>query len=169
MKKIIFPEIYVNDKNDKKVLLGEKRKDSWKIVLVYRGRHCPICTKYLNEFSEYREFLEKINVEIVAVSADSEKQLIEHEKELNTFYNIYYGLTKEHMKELGLYVTHPRSKEETDHDFSEPGLFVINENNEVHILEVATNPFVRPDILELLKGIKWMREVNYPIRGTAEV
>lgn len=169
MKKIIFPEIYVKDKGDQKVLLGEKRKDSWKIVVVYRGRHCPICTKYLNEFSEYKDFLRDINVEIVAVSADSEKQLLEHEKELNTFYNIYYGLKTEDMKKLGLYVTYPRSKEETDHNFSEPGLFVINENNEVQILELATNPFVRPDILQLLKGIKWMREVNYPIRGTARV
>ena len=34
--------------------------------------------------------------------------------------------TVEQMQQLGVYISHPRSPQETDHPFAEPGLFVIN-------------------------------------------
>jgi len=55
-----------------------------------------------------------------------------------------------------------------DHPFPEPGLFVINSQGNVQIVDISNNPFVRPDIETLINGLAWIRnpENNYPIRGT---
>ena len=73
------------------------------------------------------------------------------------------------MKELELYISVPRSEQETDHNFAETGLFVINEEDTVQVVDIANNPFVRPDLEALVNGLSWIRnpENNYPIRGTA--
>lgn len=74
------------------------------------------------------------------------------------------------MQQLGLYISHPRSAQETDHPFAEPGLFVVNEKGQVQVLDISNGPFVRPELGILLSGLGFIRnpENNYPIRGTVE-
>ncbi len=62
----------------------------------------------------------------------------------------------------------PRSAKETDHNFAEPGLLVINSDGEVQVVDLSNNPFARPDLEVLVSGLEWIRkpENNYPIRGT---
>ena len=78
------------------------------------------------------------------------------------------GLTLEQMQDLGLYISIPRSEKETDHDFAEPGLFVINSDGQVQVVDISNNPFARPDLEVFVSGLEWIRapENNYPIRGT---
>ncbi|MEE8118339.1 MAG: peroxiredoxin-like family protein [Gammaproteobacteria bacterium] len=164
-----FPEISVNDLEGGSVDIGKPTGDTdWKMVVVYRGQHCPICTKYLNQLEAHKQELADIGVELVAVSADSQSQLEGYQEKIDVSYPLYYGLSIEQMQELGLYISHPRSEQETDHPFPEPGLFVINENNQVHVVDIANNPFVRPDLEHLISGLKWIKnpDNNYPIRGT---
>ena len=61
----------------------------------------------------------------------------------------------------------PRSSEETDHPFAEPGLFVVNDEGKVHVVDISNNPFVRPELQSLISGLDWIRNPanNYPIRG----
>ena len=72
------------------------------------------------------------------------------------------------MQKLGLYISTPRSEQETDHNFSEPAVFVINSEGKVHVIDISNNPFVRPEIDSLVSGLRWIRnpDNNYPIRGT---
>lgn len=70
------------------------------------------------------------------------------------------------MKSLGLYISHPRSEQETDHPFAEPGLYVINEHGTLQVVDISNNPFVRPDLENLVSGLEWIRKNDYPIRGT---
>ena len=72
------------------------------------------------------------------------------------------------MQALGLYISVPRSEQETDHLFPEPGLFVINADGELQVVDISNNPFVRPEIEALVSGLEWIRrpDNNYPIRGT---
>lgn len=72
------------------------------------------------------------------------------------------------MKELGVYISHPRSAQETDHLFPEPGLFIINDKGQVQVVDISNNPFVRPALNQLVSGLAWIKnpENNYPIRGT---
>jgi len=164
-----FPVIELPALSGDKITLGTPQPGSdWKMVVVYRGKHCPLCTRYLNEIEKRKDDFQQLGVDIAAVSADSEAQAREHSGDLVVSYPIAYGLIIEQMQQLGLYISHPRSAQETDHPFAEPGLFVINEKGQVQVLDISNGPFVRPEIDVLLNGLGFIRnpENNYPIRGT---
>lgn len=165
----IFPTIQVTLLDGSNATLGQPRGNAtWQAVFVYRGKHCPLCTKYLNELEGYKQALADSGVEILAVSADSKQQLEAQTEQLTTSFPIAYGLTEQQMKTLGLYISIPRSEQETDHNFAEPALFVINEHGGLQIVDLSNNPFVRPELQSLVNGIGWIRhpDNNYPIRGT---
>lgn len=153
------------------VTLGKPQGDAtWQAVFVYRGKHCPLCTKYLNELESYRQAFAAAGVDILAVSGDSSNQLQEHLEKLDVSFPVAYGLSEEQMTTLGLYISIPRSEKETDHNFAEPGLFVVNENGELHVVDISNNPFVRPELGALSRGLAWIRDPDnhYPIRGTLD-
>ncbi|MEZ8025647.1 thioredoxin peroxidase [Enterovibrio norvegicus] len=165
-----FPAITLSDLDGNAHTLGKPREGAtWQMVVVYRGRHCPLCTKYLNQLETFKSALADIGVDILAVSGDSQAQLEEHLSRMEVSFPFVYGLTEVQMRELGLYVSLPRSEQETDHHFAEPGLFVINEQGTVQVVDIANNPFSRPDLQTLVNGLTWIRnpDNNYPIRGTA--
>ncbi len=164
-----FPDINVTLSTGESVSLTSKEEGcDWKMVVVFRGKHCPICTKYLNKLEDFKGRLREINTDLVAISGDSKQQLDKHLDDLSITFPIACGLSQSDMKTLGLYISEPRSDKETDHNFSEPALFVLNENNEIHIAEIANAPFVRPDLEQLVSGLEFIRnpDNNYPIRGT---
>ncbi len=140
----------------------------WQMVVVYRGRHCPLCTKFLDNLAGFKQRLADIGIDLAAVSGDSREQLDEHRTRLDVNFPLYHGLSQAQMLELGLYISIPRSEKETDHNFAEPGLFVINTDGEVQVVDQSNNPFARPDLEVLVSGLEWIRkpENNYPIRGT---
>lgn len=145
--------------------LGEA---SWQMVVIYRGRHCPICTKFLTQLTEYIAPLQQIGISVIAVSSDTLAQATEHASRLSLNFPLAYGLSLEQMQALGLYISVPRNDAETDHPFSEPALFVINEQENIQVIDIANNPFVRPDLSVLTDGLSWIRQPDnhYPIRGT---
>ncbi len=164
-----FPEVKATLLTGEHINLAETRDGGdWKMIVVYRGQHCPLCTKYLNELETHREAFRELGVEIVGVSADSKSQLESHLEKLSVNFPLAYGLTLDQLKTLGVYISDPRSEKETDHRFAEPGLFIVNEQGNLHVVDIANNPFSRPSLPQLLSGIKWIRdpENNYPIRGT---
>ncbi len=164
-----FPELVATSLSGETEDIGKPSDDAeWRMVVVYRGKHCPMCTKYLNKLEGYVEQLKAMGVDVVAVSADSEEQLREHSEKLEVSFPLYYGLTLEQLEALGLYISNPRSEQETDHRFPEPGMFVVNQDNKLHVVDISNNPFARPEIDTLLAGITFIKnpENNYPIRGT---
>lgn len=164
-----FPSLLVKDLDGAEVDLSKiSEQADWKMVVVYRGKHCPLCTKYLNLLETYKERITANGVEIVAVSADSKEQLEMHLADLKISFPIYYGLSIEQMQALGLYLSNPRTEKETDHVFAEPGLFVINEKGEVQVLDISNGPLARPEIDVLAGGLEFIKapENDYPIRGT---
>ncbi len=164
-----FQQVFVRSPSDENVDISKPTGGSdWQMIVVYRGRHCPLCTKFLNNLTDYRQRLLDIGIDTAAVSADSEAQLREHRKRLDVNFPLYFGLNLEQMSELGLYISVPRSAEETDHNFAEPGLFVINSDGQVQVIDISNNPFARPDLETLVSGLEWIRKPDnkYPIRGT---
>ncbi len=164
-----FQPLTVSDVNDARIDISKPTGDAdWQMVVVYRGRHCPLCTKFLNNLAGFRQRLLDIGIDVAAVSADSKEQLEEHRSRLEVNFPLFYGLTLEQMQDLGLYISIPRSEKETDHNFAEPGLFVINTDGQVQVVDISNNPFARPDLEVFVSGLEWIRapENNYPIRGT---
>ena len=164
-----FEALPVSNPDGKTIDISKPTGDAdWQMLVVYRGRHCPLCTKFLNNLAGFRQRLLDIGVDIAAVSADSKAQLREHQSRLDVNFPLFYGLTLEQMQDLGLYISIPRSEKETDHNFAEPGLFVINSDGQVQVIDLSNNPFARPDLEVLVSGLEWIRkpENNYPVRGT---
>ncbi len=101
-----FPDVSATLSTGKTVSLTNKEEGcDWKMVVVYRGKHCPICTKFLNKLEDYKGRLREVNIDVVAVSGDSKAQLDEHLEELSITYPIAYGLSQEDMAKLGLYIS----------------------------------------------------------------
>lgn len=165
-----FPKMTVKKLGGGEIELGKPQNGAtWHMVVVYRGRHCPLCTKYLAQLKELRNQYLEAGVDITVISADTEeKAKVQTVEKLELPFEVGYNVSIEQMKELGVYISHPRSPQETDRPFAEPGLFIINESGQLHVTDISNNPFVRPDLEKLLSGIKWIRDPknDYPIRGT---
>lgn len=162
-----FPDMKVQILNGEMKTLGTPENGhDWKLVVIYRGQHCPICTKYLNQLETVKASFSDAGIDIIAVSGDSKAQLESHLEKLDIDFPIAYGLTIEQMNTLGLYISEPRSEKETDHPFSEPAVFVVNADGEIQIVDISNAPFSRPELVALANGLSFIRENNYPIRGT---
>lgn len=143
---------------------GEGR---WQVAVVYRGRHCPLCRKYLKTLDGLLDDFRGIGADVIALSGDPRDRAHEEAIEENWRFPVACEISQDQMRELGLYISEPRSEQETDRPFPEPGLFVTNPEGKVHIVDVSNAPFARPDLQGVLNGLRFIQEKNYPIRGTA--
>lgn len=164
----LFPAITVPKHGGRTLQLGKPKNGlDWQMIVVYRGKHCPMCTTYLKTLSELTDQYADIGVDIVAVSADTQARAEEQIALITPKFDVGYGLSLMQMQQLGLYISDPRSEAESDRPFAEPGLFVVNDKGLVQILDISNAPFARPDFKTLLGGINFVRnpDNNYPIRG----
>ena len=81
----------------------------WTIVVVYRGKHCPICVSYLQSLNTALPELNKLGVDAVAVSADTLERATIQMAEVSPKFDVAYGLTVAQMNELGLFISGPRN------------------------------------------------------------
>lgn len=164
-----FPDIRLPTLEGESISVGTPAEGSdWRLLIIYRGKHCPLCTRYLNEVEQLRIDFLNLGIDILAASADSFEQAQAHKSNLAVNFPIAYNLTIADMKLLGLYISLPRSEKETDHPFAEPGLFIINDKGTVQLIDISNGPFARPELSTLLSGLSFIRdpENSYPIRGT---
>ena len=143
---------------------------AWQMVDVYRGKHCPLCTKYLTQLEALKERFFETGVDVVAVSADGETKASAHVSDMGLSFPVAYGLSIDQMQTLGLYISHPRSPQETDKPFAEPGIFVVSDRGQVQVTDISNAPFSRPELAPFASGLGFIRdpENDYPIRGTYE-
>lgn len=164
-----IPSITLASVHGGNITLGKTNQSgNWQIVTVYRGLHCPVCHKYLARLEELKEDFGKHGVELVAISGDPLEKAEKMVKEHQLTIPVGYGLSISEMVELGLYISSPRSKEETDRPFAEPATFAINPDGNLQLIEISNTPFNRADLGELVETVEWIKENNYPIRGTYE-
>lgn len=164
-----FPGVTVSDLKGGELNLAQPTKPhDWRVVVVYRGKHCPVCTRYLTELNAFVPKLSELGIDLVAISADTQDKAKAQMLDVKPDYPVGYGLSVEQMQKLGVYISVPRSPEETDREFSEPALFVINEKGELQVVDIANAPFARPNFDSLVMGLGFIRnpDNNYPIRGT---
>jgi peroxiredoxin len=147
-------------------VINPSADEGWRILIVYRGKHCPLCKTYLNTLYELLPEFRAIGVSVYALSADTQAKALADVEEHGWKLQVGYDLTPDQMRQLGLYVSNPRSPEETDRQFAEPGLFVINPAGRTQIIDISNAPFVRPELGGLLFALKYLTANDYPIRGT---
>lgn len=139
----------------------------WRALIVYRGKHCPLCEKYLATLGDLLDGFNAAGIAVSVVSADPLEKAKAESEQCGWKFPVGYDLTMDDMRALGLFISHPRSPEETDRPFAEPGVFVINPAGETQIIDRSNAPFARPDLQSLLAGLQFVIAKDYPIRGTA--
>ncbi len=140
-------------------------QDGWRMVVVYRGKHCPLCKQYLDTLNDLHAGYQDAGISVVAVSGDPLEKANDQVSSQDLAFPVGYDLSVAQMHQLGLYVSEPRSPEETDRPFPEPGIFVINPDHQLQVIDVSNAPFARPDLAALLKGLTFIQAKDYPIRG----
>lgn len=141
-------------------------KDRWTMVFVYRGRHCPRCKRFLNKLNEALEDWTDV-MDVLVMSADTQEKARLDKAEFEWCFDLGYGLTEDQMRALGLYVSDPLSEAETTDRFAEPGAFGIRPDGTLMLVDISNGPAARPDLEELLDGMKFNITNNRPVRGTA--
>ena len=159
-----MPKVNVPKVGGGELALGSGQ--GWQMLVVYRGKHCPICRTYLKTLDGLLDQFKGINTAVMAVSADPKDKAETEAREEGWRFPVGYDLSQAQMRALGLYISEPRSPQETDRPFPEPGLFIVNPQGRIQIIDISNAPFARPDLNGVLKGLKFIQENQYPIRGT---
>ncbi|MBD8871066.1 redoxin domain-containing protein [Nocardioides donggukensis] len=148
--------------------LGTGADGRFSVVVFFRGLHCPVCRKQLGELDRRLSDLREGGVgRVVAVSMETPErsaQLVQdwHLSDLP----VAHGLTEESAREWGLFVS-TSIKEGEPAVFNEPGIFVLDSDGSLFWSNVSTMPFGRPAIDDLLAGLKFAQDADYPARGAA--
>ena len=160
-----FPGLSWNAVGDKRV--APAADAGWRLLVIYRGAHCPVCKSYLKTLNEMLNDFAEAQVTVYALSADPRERAEKEASEEKWKFPVGYDFTTEQMRTLGVYISSPRSPEETDRPFAEPAVFAINPSGQVQVIDISNAPFARPDLKMLLDGLTFVKSKDYPIRGTA--
>ena len=137
------------------------------MIVAYRGLHCPICKAYLRDLDRKLTEFEAIGVTAVAISTDTAERAEQAKADWGVAHvPIAYGLTIEEARAWGLYIS-AGIKDGEPALFAEPGLFLIRPDRTLYAASIQTMPFARPSLSDVLAGLKFVAEKNYPARGEA--
>ncbi|PTX56313.1 peroxiredoxin [Litoreibacter ponti] len=137
------------------------------LLIVYRGKHCGRCKKYLGAFEGLQADWQSAGFDIAVVSADPLEKVEADVAEFGWTFPLGFDLSETQMRALGLYVSDPLSPDETDRRFAEPGVFCVRPDGVIQVVCISNGPAARPDLVELLDGMKFNIAHNRPARGTA--
>ena len=161
------PEIDLPLTNGMRFELSKQNPDNFTLVVFYRGKHCPACRKQLTELSSKHDEFTKREVNVVAVSMDSEdRAAVVHEEWETGNVPLAYDLSEEQARKWGLYISKGREDSDEPEKFSEPALFLVRPDGTLCYAAVQNMPFARSQFDDLLDGIDHMVENDYPTRGT---
>lgn len=138
--------------------------ERWSALFVYCGRHCPRCKRFLNKLNAVLPAWTAV-LDVTVVSADTLEKAQADMAEFGWDFDLCYGMTESQMHALGLYVSDPLSEVETMVPFAELGMFAMRPNSELMLVDISNGPAARPDLEELLDGMKFNIENDRPVRG----
>jgi len=101
------------------------------------------------------------------VSADPLEKAQADLDEYGWRFPIGYDLSEAQMRDLGVYISDPLSPQETDRRFAEPAVFCVRPDGIIQIACLSNGPAARPDLVELLDGMKFNIAHDRPARGIA--
>ena len=148
--------------------LGTGEGGRFTLVVFYRGLHCPVCRRQLSELDKRLDDLHAVGVgRVVAVSMESAERSQEVVQRWRLAeLAVAYGLTEDEAREWGLFIS-TAIKDGEPARFSEPGIFILDSDGTVYWSSVASMPFGRPSLGDIIAGIVYANEHAYPARGSA--
>ncbi|KLI63866.1 redoxin domain-containing protein [Aurantiacibacter marinus] len=152
---------------DARFHLSRQEPENYTMLVFYRGKHCPVCKRYLEEIGGRLEDFTSRGVNAFAISMDSEDRAMVVDSDWETHdLPLVHSLTEDQARQWGLYISGKREGSEEPKIFSEPALFLVKPNMSLHFSVVQSAPFTRPPLDELLQGIDYTLDNDYPTRGT---
>ena len=160
------PELVINLVNDTTWRLSDQSPENFTLLVVYRGKHCPICKKQLEDLERKLDKFTAKGVNIIAVSSDS-KEIAKETYAEWAIENVPlgYGFPIKEAREWGLFISEGIKSEPKF--FIEPGLFLITSNSIMYWQSIQSMPFGRPSFNDVIGGIDYILKENYPARGEA--
>ncbi|WP_433991434.1 peroxiredoxin-like family protein [Kordia algicida OT-1] len=160
------PEIDINLVNDTRWKFSDQKAENFVMILFYRGKHCPICKKQLEELQRKLHKFTERGISVIAISSDTEKVAKEtyDEWEISEI-PIGYEFPIEEARKWGLFIS-SGIKKEPDH-FIEPGMFLLKPDGTMYWESIQSMPFGRPGFNDVLAGIDYILKEDYPARGEA--
>ncbi len=108
---------------------------------------------------------EERGVDVIAVSMDSDKRARLSRKDWGLKnLNLGYNLDLETAKNWGLYISEA-VKDGEPAIFSEPGLFLVDDNKDIYYSAMNSNPWGRPYLASFIKAVDYIIKSGYPARG----
>jgi len=149
-----------------KFQLSQRLGDNFTLLLFYRGVHCPICKMQVRELQrKLGDFAER-GITVVAISMDSRERAQKSVEEWGVDELLLgYKLSEELARDLDLYISSGRPGSEEPSIFSEPAMLLVKPDQTLYFASIQSMPFTRPPLDELLKGIDFALEKDYPARG----
>ena len=148
--------------------LSAQSPDFMTMIVFYRGLHCPACKAYLESLQKQSQDFVHKGVKFIAVSADPKDRAQQAYDEWDMpDIPIGYDFDLSAAKDWGLLVSEAISEKETKH-FVEPGLFLVKPDQTLYFGAVQSMPFARPRFEDLLGALDFIKEKDYPPRGTAQ-
>ncbi|PHR18196.1 MAG: alkyl hydroperoxide reductase [Sphingopyxis sp.] len=146
--------------------LSQRLGDNFTLLLFYRGAHCPICKMQVRELQRKLNDFAKRGVTVVAISMDNKAraQKSVDEWEIGELL-LGYGLSEDTARQLDLYISSGRPGSEEPRIFSEPAMLLVKPDCSLYFASIQSMPFTRPPLDQLLQGIDYALEHNYPARG----
>ena len=146
-------------------VLADQKPHNFTLVVFYRGLHCPLCKKYLQQLQELLPEFEQRGVNVVAVSMDIEKRArLSRQKWEMSNLTVGYGLSEKSARDWALYLS-AGVKDGEPNEFSEPGLFLVDNDNQIYYSAINSNPWGRPYLPSFVKAVDYIVQSGYPARG----
>lgn len=146
--------------------LAAQKPDNFTMLLFYRGSHCPICKKQLEELGGRLSDFTDRGISPFAISMDGEDRAMKVDAEWETGnLPLVYDLSEDKAREWGLYISSKREGSEEPEVFSEPGIALIRPDGTLYMIQQQSVPFGRPSFDALLEGIDFVLDKDYPVRG----
>ncbi len=150
--------------------LADQKPENFTMIVFYRGLHCPICSKYVAELDKLKDDFAEIGVSVLTLSGDVRERAEQARDDWNlSNLEIGYGVTVEQARDWGLHRSAGRGLTsigiEEPAEFSEPGFFIVRPDNTLYWAQISTMPFARPHFREIIGGLKFALEKDYPARG----
>ncbi len=159
------PELIVETTRGVQWNLRKNQPENFTMLIIYRGLHCPVCKKYLEELNTKVDSFKEKGVEVICISSNTKELAMKTVEDWDIDnLNIGYGLTPEEGRKWDLYVSEAIKDSEPD-SFLEPALFLIRPDNTLYSASIQSMPFARPKFDELLKSISFVLKEDYPARG----
>lgn len=159
------PNLALDLINDTHWKLADQDPEKYTLLVFYRGMHCPVCKKYLEDLTQKMDKFVKKGVNLIAISMDSEKKAKKTGEDWKvTSLPIGFELSEKDAKNWGLYLSKSISEKEPD-IFSEPAIFLVKPDKTLYFSAIQSMPFARPNFEEILNAINFIQEKDYPARG----